>query len=650
MIGLSGDSSMLGAALQYAAQGWPIFPLVPGAKRPLTPNGFKDATSDPGKIRAWFTEYPEANIGVPTGAVSGITALDVDVKPWKGVHGDKTLAAVLADYGALPLTPKQATWSGGVQYFFAYAPGVRNSASKIGHGLDIRGDGGYVVVPPSVVSEDDRSGIYVWGTLPLSEMPLAPMPDWLLARVKSGSQPKAANRAAAAAAKAVIKDGTRNATLASLAGTMRRRGMTEKAILQALLVENTEKCDPPLGEDEVAEIAHSIARYAPAAQLTLRVGADGDLSPDEKPLSEGGDAERMVLLYGDRFRWVAEEKTWLAWDSRRWSRDKMFEVQRMARETVLALQAAGLELAAPSARKRLLSHALRADSAKGIDGMVKLARYLPGVTVPADALDTDREVLNVQNGILDLRTFDLRPHDPPAMLTRLVDVPYEPTAQAPTWRRFLDDVFLGKSEVIEFVQRCVGYTLTGLITEQVVFFLHGAGQNGKSTFVEVLDGLLADYATNAGKETFLASQRNEGRGPEPELMRLAGKRFAYVDEVDEGRAIDEGRIKALTGGETTTARDLYKTTETFRNTAKVWFDLNTLPDFKGVDYGIERRLVVIPFDWKVPDAQKVGGMAALLKGELPGILTWAVEGCRLWRQSGLANRPAAVALRDPALP
>jgi putative DNA primase/helicase len=186
--------------------------------------------------------------------------------------------------------------------------------------------------------------------------------------------------------------------------------------------------------------------------------------------------------------------------------------------------------------------------------------------------------------------------------------------------------------------------LTARVDEQVVFFLHGGGQNGKSTFVAALDALLGEYATNAGKETFLASLKNEGRGPEPELMRLSGKRFAYVNEADEGRALDEARIKALTGGATTTARDLYKTTETFTNTAKVWFDLNTLPAFKGIDYGIERRLVVIPFDWKVPDIGRVGDMAEQLKAELPGILAWAVDGCRRWRLSGLQQRPAGVAV------
>jgi putative DNA primase/helicase len=230
------------------------------------------------------------------------------------------------------------------------------------------------------------------------------------------------------------------------------------------------------------------------------------------------------------------------------------------------------------------------------------------------------------------------------MLTRLVDVPYDPNATAPTWLKFLDAVFLGQPDLIEFVQRCVGYTLTGSIKEQVVFFLHGAGANGKSTFVDLLSALLNDYATNAGKETFLASRHNEGRGPEPELIALSGKRFAFVDEADEGRLLDEGRIKSLTGGATYSGRDLYKSTETFDNTAKVWFDLNDLPGFTGIDYGIERRLIVIPFDRTFGPEEKDPDMLDKLKAELPGILAWAVEGCRAWRQRSLSYRPDQVSL------
>src|SRR5262249_22484432 len=152
----------------------------------------------------------------------------------------------------------------------------------------------------------------------------------------------------------------------------------------------------------------------------------------------------------------------------------------------------------------------------------------------SSALDTRRDLLNCTNGTLELTTFTLRAHDPKDMLTRRIDVSYNPTAQAPTWGRFLQDVFQNRQEVIDYVQRAVGYTLTGSIAEQWVFILKGAGGTAKSRFAGPISALRGEYAVDAGAEPFLASTRNEGRGPEPELMRLKGMRLAYVEELPKG--------------------------------------------------------------------------------------------------------------------
>src|SRR6266511_477499 len=151
------STTMLDAALAYAAGGWSVFPLVPGEKRPLTKNGFKDATTDTGQITKWWTETPDANIGVATGKVSGITVLDVDIKPWKDKHGDDSLRELTDKHGTLPITLMQTTWSGGMQIVFQYQQGAPNSAGCYGKHLDGRNDGGYVAVPPSKVTERGRA-------------------------------------------------------------------------------------------------------------------------------------------------------------------------------------------------------------------------------------------------------------------------------------------------------------------------------------------------------------------------------------------------------------------------------------------------------------------------------------------------------------
>src|SRR6266568_2316374 len=149
---------MLDAALAYAARGWAVHPLTPLAKAPLTARGFKDATTDPAQIEAWWTSNPDANVGIATGTVSGISVLDVDIKAWEGKRGDESLRALTAQHGELPSTPVQMTWSGGLQYVFAYAPKAATSANCYGPDLDGRNDGGYIVAPPSRVADGGREG------------------------------------------------------------------------------------------------------------------------------------------------------------------------------------------------------------------------------------------------------------------------------------------------------------------------------------------------------------------------------------------------------------------------------------------------------------------------------------------------------------
>jgi putative DNA primase/helicase len=199
---------------------------------------------------------------------------------------------------------------------------------------------------------------------------------------------------------------------------------------------------------------------------------------------------------------------------------------------------------------------------------------------------------------------------------------------------------MGNEAVIAYVQRAIGYSVTGSNAEQALFFEHGAGDNGKSTFIEAITGVLGeDYTTPVDKEAVLAADKNKGRGAAPELMQLRGKRLGHISENDADRVLDEGRIKALTGSAKTNARDLYQSNAPFDNTVKLWFDLNTLPKFSGVDDGIARRPRVIPFDWRVPPDRKDRKLPEKLRAEAPGILAWIVAGAVAWHRDGLALPP-----------
>ncbi|MHB1865844.1 MAG: bifunctional DNA primase/polymerase [Candidatus Saccharimonadales bacterium] len=268
----------LQAALSYAARGWLVVPLhnpkqdvcscrkkncsSPG-KHPRTEHGLKDGSKDPKQIAIWWEKWPDANLGILTGQESGLLVLDVD-----GVGGKASLQALTAAHGNLSKTLYAKTGRTGTDgkrkgchYYFRAPVGaaIRNSSGILGKGLDIRADGGYVVAPPSL----HPSGLlYEW--LP-PEQPLADVPPWMLAKL-TGAKPAPAPNVAHAQGEA-IAEGGRNAALASLAGSMRRRGMTPEAIEAALVTENDARCKPPLPASEVREIARSVARYPPAAPV-----------------------------------------------------------------------------------------------------------------------------------------------------------------------------------------------------------------------------------------------------------------------------------------------------------------------------------------------------------------------------------------------
>jgi hypothetical protein len=304
-------NTMLDAALAYAAMGWAVFPLAPGTKKPLIAGGggFKAATTDEKQIREWWTDAPEANIGVATGKISGITVVDVDIKPWADKRGDDTLRELTDKHGVLPFTLMQNTWSGGKQIVFAFQQGAPNSAGCYGKHLDGRNDGGYVVVPPSRVAEDEREGTYAWLSDPRTTT-LAPMPTWLMDQVDGQKKSKGQKFTSGLKTVQQMAGDGRNNALTSLAGTMRRRDVSEDALRAALLAENA-RFPAPLDESEIEVIVQSAVRNFAAADPH-----DHDHEPRD---TDQYHAEQLALVAGDRIRFNDESGKWFVYDGRRWA-------------------------------------------------------------------------------------------------------------------------------------------------------------------------------------------------------------------------------------------------------------------------------------------------------------------------------------------
>lgn len=364
---------------------------------------------------------------------------------------------------------------------------------------------------------------------------------------------------------------------------------------------------------------------------------DGDApAPLAFLLTDLGNAERLVAQHGHDLRFVPG-RGWHVWDGRRWRRDDDGELNRRIKLTVRAMQAEASAVDDATSRKRLLAHALRSEAHPRLTAAVARAESDAAIIARGDQLDVDPMLLNVQNGTVDLTVGELVAHDRDRLLTKLAPVEFSHEAQAPLWQAFLDRVFAGDRNLIDFVQRVVGYGLTGSIEEQVLFLLYGRGANGKTTFVETLRALLGDYAQQTPADTFL--ERREGGIPN-DLARLPGARFVAAVETGEGRRLAETLLKRLTGGDMISARFLRQEYFEFTPTFKAWIATNHRPEIRGTDDAIWRRICLIPFEVTIPENERDLQLAPKLRAELPGILRWAVEGCLAWRDHGLTRATA----------
>ena len=357
-----------------------------------------------------------------------------------------------------------------------------------------------------------------------------------------------------------------------------------------------------------------------------------------------GNAKRFCDCFGEDVRYSYTDKKWYWYDGRKWSVDTNGTIERLSDKAAELMRAEAQVYAQTDAdegtdmQKAFEKHCKASRSNKSKRAMLtEVQHHVP--IVPAQT-DRHKFLLNTPSGVINLRTGEISEHDPRLYLTKITSVEYSENADCPRWISFLNDIFDGDKDLIRYVQKAVGYSLSGSTAEQCAFFLYGTGRNGKSTFLEVVRSVFGDYSTNIQPETIMV-RKSQGNAINSDIARLKGARLVTSVEPNEGVRINEGLLKQLTGDDVVTARKLYGEEFEFKPEFKLWMATNHKPIIRGTDTGIWRRIHLIPFMVQIPPEKVDRSLKYKLGAEMSGIFHWAVDGCLLWQHEGL-KMPRAV--------
>jgi putative DNA primase/helicase len=388
-------------------------------------------------------------------------------------------------------------------------------------------------------------------------------------------------------------------------------------------------CQPPLPDEEIVAKINSARRYA-AADPTRR-------------FSDDGNALLYVEQHGGLLRYATDARRWHAWDGRRWLPSAETVALDLARRTARSLVDFAKELETDSGdQTAALKHAARSLNAGRIEAMPRLAKSDPRVAISASDFDRDRWLLNTPSGTLDLKTGELHSHRREDYLAKITNVGYDPAAETSYWQRWLLWAMGGRADLVDFLQRAVGYAATGDTSEQVFFLLYGTGANGKTTFLNVIEHTLGDYAYHAEPDLLTPKDGAHPTG----VADLQGRRFVVASETREGKKLDERAVKALTGQDTVTARHLYEDFFSFSPTHKIFFAVNHRPNVTDDSHAMWRRVLVIPWEVRIEPEGQVKDLAErIVWHEGAGVLKWIVDGTRKWREEGGLMIPQDVRLK-----
>lgn len=604
---------------------------------------FQQARPSDDNLVSWFGNGHKRNTGIPTGSISGIVVVDTD-----------TEAAEDWAKSNLPATAFQVvTAKGRHRYYLHPGQSIPNKA-RIRDGIDVRGDGGYVVGPGS----QHASGHVYRAPEPWPDT-LEGVPVFDVSWLGMSSQPQHRWTAPAAVTPPATAAEGRDRLIPRARRYLERtpgavegqrgdehtfqvccrivRGFQlDPSNALAVLREWNAKCVPPWSERELEAKIEGAIRYGkePLGARVLRPFTQAPSPSVDFALSDTGNAEMFATQHGDVVRCDHRRDRFLLWGGHRWIPDADAAVERLAKETIRRRQELAFSESDPDKRKAALVWTLKSESRQRREAMLALARSERPIADAGDAWDRDPWLLGVPNGVIDLQTGTLRDGHPDDRITLAAGVPFEPDATAPLWERTVLEIVDGDADLAAHVQKAFGYSLTGITSEQCAWVCHGSGANGKGTLLNAFRYVVGDYGFQAPFSTVL-TRRDTATN---DLAALEGRRFVLASEANDGVRLDEARIKSLTGSDPITARFLYSEFFEFVPVAKFWLAVNHRPVVRDDSHAFWRRMRLLPF-LRTFDVNPT--LADDLKAEAPGILAWAVRGCLLWQAEGL-GAPAAV--------
>ena len=639
------DNGLLKAAGSYHRRGVAVVPIpcrgfewtnrsgerkVAGGKGPIIPGWQKDRL-DWARLEHELTQDHIVAIGAVAGRLSGYrTCLDFDGAGWLGAFEH-----FLASWPELERTAIARTGSGKrhVWIICADMPDdftvAKFSLSGLDASIELRGHGMNCLLPPSL---HPSGGRYEWldPEAESQEVDFAELYAWLAGWGGEDAKTWEKSRGRGPMPD-VVHQGARRDTIMSVTSKLASAGLSKAAVVAAMEKANEEgRFDPPLTAAQIErEVASNWSQYQQDHQVATITEAP---EPQGYHLTDIGNGQRLAHLHGSELRFCYPWGKWLVWDGLRWKADDTAAVERRAKATVATIYAEAAKALTDERRKAIAKHAMGSESRYRLRAMIDTAQSEPGIPVLPDELDKDQWVLNCENGTLDLRSGRLHPHRQADLITKLAPVAYDPGATCPRWLAFLDRIMAGNTQLIGFLQRAVGYSLTGDTSEQCFFILHGSGANGKSTFLQAITAMLGDYAKQTPTETLLI-KRNAGISND--VAALKGSRMVSALESESGSRLAESLVKGMTGGDTLAARFLYQEWFEFMPMFKIFLGTNHKPIIRGNDHAIWRRIRLIPFTVTIPEKEQDTHLPDKLQEEFSGILSWAVKGCLEWQQEGL---------------